>query len=306
MIVLRLAVLGGIVSLGAVFSYHHLIFDLLSHFRVQYVFLLLIGLGVALWCRALAIGLFLSACLLVHVYELYSSQQVTRTVSGATTTALIVMSSNLLASNADYASHIAHIKNVNPDVIVFQEYTSEWDGVFSDSLTGYPYRILESMNSPFGIALYSKYPVIEGKVVKLNDGNRPSIDATVLKESTRLRVFGTHPPPPVSTELYNERNRHLEAISALAAENTGPMIVVGDLNISPWSAHFRNFLSNGNLSDFRAGHGILPTWPAGFAPLLIPIDHIVGGGPVRVVSIKTSRGLGSDHRTLWMELNYGL
>ena len=81
-----------------------------------------------------------------------------------------------------------------------------------------------------------------------------------------------------------------------------PLVVLGDFNTTPWSYHFRELIINGQLLDGRRGLGILPTWPAKFFPLQIPIDHILLNDGARVVNMQTSTGLSSDHRTIWADL----
>jgi len=108
----------------------------------------------------------------------------------------------------------------------------------------------------------------------------------------------------VSKELYWERNQHLLRVSDITAVSNTPVVVVGDLNVSPWSKHFLEFVNAGKLRDGRRGHGILPTWPAAIAPLQIPIDHIVVSESVHVTSMATSSGFGSDHKLIWGVVEY--
>jgi len=132
----------------------------------------------------------------------------------------------------------------------------------------------------------------------------PSVKAAVAVGDKRITIFGVHPPPPISNYLYADRNLSLQKVADLSVQFGGYLVVVGDLNVTPWSQHFRDLLDEGELKDGRAGHGILPTWPAGFLPLQIPIDHILVGSNLNVVSLQTSNGLKSDHRTIWGDIEF--
>jgi len=294
-------VAGGVLSLGAVFSTRHLFFDLISHFRVQYIVLLF-----AFICfkKRFVIGGVLAMCFCVHAYAVFESQAVKITAASGVSEGLRVMSSNLLASNANASAHIRYIESIDPDLIVFQEYTNDWDVALSQGLRDYKHKVTAPIDSPFGIAIYSKIPLFQSGVVNLPTTSTPSVKAIVALGDKRITVLGVHPPPPISNYLYDERNRFLQKVADLSAQLGGDMIVVGDLNVTPWSQHFRDFLDEAGLKDGRVKQGVLATWPAAFFPLQIPIDHILAGSNVNVVSLHTSSGLTSDHRTLWGDIEF--
>ncbi len=301
---LRWCVVGAIVSLGALFSSQHLVFDLISHFRVQYIVLLLMAICLALPKKRFVITAIFVVCLSIHGFEVYRSQAAADVLIEDQRAAVKVMSSNLLAHNSDYGTYIKQLNEVAPDVLVFQEYSLGWDNFLSKELVDYPYRVTVPLDHPFGIAVYSKLEIVEDRIVNLMSKGRPSIQVVVEKNGKQLNVFGTHPPPPVSNELYWERNQHLLRIAEITEVIDGPMIVVGDLNVTPWSHHFREFVKAGKLRDGRRGHGILPTWPAQSALLRIPIDYVVVNDSVNVTSMDTSGIIGSDHRAIWAEVEF--
>ena len=41
---------------------------------------------------------------------------------------------------------------------------------------------------------------------------------------------------------------------------TGPIMVVGDLNATMWSAPYRSLIDSTGLRNARRGFGILPSW----------------------------------------------
>ena len=91
------------------------------------------------------------------------------------------------------------------------------------------------------------------------------------------------------------RNAELAALAQLAQAQRGPLLVGGDLNVTPWSGHFRRVLDDSGLEDCARGRGWLPTWPAFFPPLGIRIDHCLASAHWRVLDVRTGPSLGSDH-----------
>jgi endonuclease/exonuclease/phosphatase (EEP) superfamily protein YafD len=83
-----------------------------------------------------------------------------------------------------------------------------------------------------------------------------------------------------------------------------PKICVGDLNITPWSPYYRDFVERTNLADVGKGFGILPSWPTFllFKWLMLPLDHCLVSDDIRVADVKTGESNGSDHLPLIVEL----
>ncbi|MFA9950126.1 endonuclease/exonuclease/phosphatase family protein [Dentiradicibacter hellwigii] len=79
-------------------------------------------------------------------------------------------------------------------------------------------------------------------------------------------LYALHPPPPISSVLTQARIAYLHDTAArIAAEPRA--LVVGDLNSSPYSPHYRDFLhTSGTTATTR--HFTL-TW----RPLFLNLDH---------------------------------
>jgi len=295
---LGLATIMGLISLFAIFSSNHVIFDILAHFRVQYLIGLLPMIGVAFMLRRLKTLVLLFVIVAVHGYVLAVAHlPITDTVERSDQyVPLRLMSINLLISNHQFEEQLNEILDANADVIAFQEYGVQWDDFFQRQLSSlYPHRIVKTFESPFGIALFSKYPIITGGPVQFASGMKFSIDAVVKVEDQPVRILAIHPPPPVSPATFEERNATMAWVAQESLKQTGPMIVAGDFNATQWTSAFSQMEKVGQLRHARRGHGILPSWPSKLFILLVPIDHILVNNNVGVDSVHTRTPIGSDH-----------
>jgi endonuclease/exonuclease/phosphatase family metal-dependent hydrolase len=107
-------------------------------------------------------------------------------------------------------------------------------------------------------------------------------------------LFAVHANWPLGSRTTEMRNRQLEALAHHAARAQGPVVIAGDLNISPYSPRFRDMLAAGRLRS-AAGQRWIPTWPTFFPPAAIQIDHVLVSPDVGVRGFETGPRVGSDH-----------
>jgi endonuclease/exonuclease/phosphatase (EEP) superfamily protein YafD len=94
----------------------------------------------------------------------------------------------------------------------------------------------------------------------------------------------------------------LRAASA-AARASGPVVVLANINATPWHADFRTFSGSGLVDAADAlGQGLRPTWPTWSPLALLPLDHALVGGGVAVDQVDTVVIAGTDHRALVVTL----
>ena len=156
----------------------------------------------------------------------------------------------------------------------------------------------------FGIALYSRRPITSHRVEHLDDSNVPTIVATIDLDGRSLNVVGTHPLPPMGRRRSELRDRHLQAIGNLIKRLPPPVMVLGDLNTTSWSPHFRDLLEKCDLRDSRCGFGVQPTWPVEQWVLRIPIDHALVSEDLAVTQRYVGPDIGSDHFPIVVEFAF--
>lgn len=219
---------------------------------------------------------------------------------------LRVMNSNLFFQNSHMKEFAEVVFEQNPDILVLQEYTSFHEHELVKMLNGYNYQVREPREDCFGIAVYSKHPLIESKVFQLELGQPPLIEAAVNFGDQIVKLFAVHPLPPAGEAGFLSRNKFLELLAShIQREIKGAQtnyLVIGDLNITMWSQKFTKLLARAKLKDTRAGFGIFPTWGPFSQPLGIPIDHILSSQALSVKNFRTSPIQGSDHLAITAEL----
>jgi endonuclease/exonuclease/phosphatase (EEP) superfamily protein YafD len=227
------------------------------------------------------------------------------TSSSGTGAELRLMSFNVLGSNSDVDAVVAEIRRQQPDVLVLQEYTARWHQDLSTQLTDFPHRALHPRWHGFGVAIYSKLPLTRTQVVPITRQltDVPALVADVETGDTSLTVIGIHTASPVSPNRLRLRNQQLQEIGELANRITGPKLVVGDFNCTPWSPYFSDFHQQTSLRDSRLGFGHQGSWSEfPELPIRIPIDHAMVSPEVVVRNRWTGRHAGSDHRPIVLDL----
>lgn len=78
------------------------------------------------------------------------------------------------------------------------------------------------------------------------------------------------------------------------------MLIIGDLNSTPWSPRFETLTRNGGLVNSQNGFGVQASWPSGIGFFGIPIDHALHGEELTTVERSLGPGYGSAHRSLYI------
>ena len=95
-----------------------------------------------------------------------------------------------------------------------------------------------------------------------------------------------------------------DGLAAEAANSKHPAVLVGDLNITPFSPQFQDVLEVGRLRDGRKGHGMKGTWPSPTGFPRIPIDHVLVAEEIKVNTLRVERAAKSDHFAVITELGF--
>jgi endonuclease/exonuclease/phosphatase (EEP) superfamily protein YafD len=295
------------------------IVDLLSHFRWQYALFSLVVMLLAAFRRwrplsiTAGLTLMVNAWLLSGIGDLQPPPQ-------RHEKALRVICFNVLVPNPNKKQVLDSLATSNADIIALLEIDGRWREAMQPLKAQYPYSFqggYTARGQYTDIMLWSRLPLLETKILDAEElgldrasGVLPSLAVRVKPVAAacpEMTVIVTHPLPPMNARLAKIHPITLRALAAWASapERSGPMLLIGDLNASPWSAIMREVLSQSALR-FRTHEFVSqPTWDS-HGLLAIPIDHTLATKELHIMSRKLGPSMGSDHRPQEVEVVYAL
>jgi len=278
----------------------HWTLDMFSHFRVQYFQFCLILIGVSLWVRNYKRGLALGlVAVLNYAFVLPFYFGGPSPADGQTVRAMLM---NLNAANGNTALVLDVLEKFDPDFVLLEEVTPKWADKPEPLATRFPYKVSEPRGDCFGILFFSKVPLSNSRVVSLGS-EAPTIITDVRLPQGTLSLIGTHPPPPVGAANARARNEQLAALAGTIREQQHPVLLIGDLNTSPWSPYFSQLLKESGLRNSMKGFGFQPSWPVENPLMRIPIDHMLHSPEITVHQRGIGPEIGSDHLPLIVDFS---
>jgi len=216
---------------------------------------------------------------------------------------LTLLCANVWNVNDDHDRFLSLIEERDPDIVVVLEVTTAWTEALEAITAEYPHYLMERHEHPFGIALYSRLPLEEARIVRYGSADVPSIVAKVDVGGETVTILATHPLPPRRPWAWRMRNEQLAAIAVARDEFGDRLIVAGDFNASPFSPCMKHFVASmhtpaARLGYASRGYGIKPTWPTFNRVFFTPLDHILVTDTLAVTDFRTGPHIGSDHLPL--------
>lgn len=215
-----------------------------------------------------------------------------------------ILSANVLQENERADALLKLISEVDPDLITLCEVNQRWVDALSVLEKDYPHFITHPLDNTYGMAIYSRLPLVDPQVRTLVKETIPSIDTRVrLPSGHEARVFVVHPNPPRPGESTTKRDAELILVGREIEEEQSA-IVMGDLNDVGWSRTTNLFQEVSDLLDPRKGRGLYPTYNAKSMIWRYPLDYCFHSDDFRLVQMETLRDIGSDHFPLYVELSH--
>lgn len=241
--------------------------------------------------------------------------------------ALTVMTFNLLGFHADTAATIAALRRSQADVIALQELNGQVaEAIERDLGDRYPYQVLQPQQGASGMGTISRYPLrrtgetLPGRwigppqILELDFGGTP---VTLINVHTISIVLDSEGLQADIERSAREREREAGQIAGFAAENRGPLIVLGDFNTGELSAAYRALTARLRDSWRERGSGLGHTFPGGDTPengrpsvagIAVPmwlarIDYVFHSDDWSTAAARIGEWDGrSDHRPVVVEL----
>jgi endonuclease/exonuclease/phosphatase (EEP) superfamily protein YafD len=213
---------------------------------------------------------------------------------------------NIRYENPNIDELIFKISTSAYDVIVLQEVADNRHEEIKTLMQYYPYSIgtkpLES--SPSGLALFSRWPIVNKKIHDMGHIEGHIIEAIIQtpKTSMPVQIYALHPSSPRTEKLWHLRNATLDYVAhQVASSFLQYKIIIGDINTTPWSTEFKYLEKISSLTNTAAGFGYIPSWSYSNRNNLIRvfssayIDHCLVSDSFRVIKKEYQVIKGTDH-----------
>ena len=215
---------------------------------------------------------------------------------------LRVLVLNVRESNEDAAPVLAMLRAVDPDVFLAVETDAYWADALQPLVASLPHVVTAPRDSPWGLALYSRLPLISPEIRHLVADSVPSIKAGVrLRSGQRIDFYGLHPKPPLGRSSAKGDDEVVRAAREIRSGGR-PAVLAGDLNDVPWGHAARQMKRVGGLVDPRVGRGFAATFDADNPLMRWPIDHVYVTPDLAITRFTPLPDVGTDHFPLLADL----
>lgn len=286
-----------VATLGMLAAPRFWVVDLAVHFRLQFAAVALAGaviLGTAGRPLGTALALVVAATQILISAPLISTRAAAAPAPRTPSAPIRLAAINVWYRNRQYQRVIDFIGRERPDVVLLAEVTAEWEQALLALSDPYEHRYLTRGRRGTGLLLLSRWPMQAAVLAGFSDVE-PAVAATLFFDDRSLQVLSVHASWPLGPKSSALRDRQLRLVAEFARSQSGPLVVLGDLNVSPFSPRFQGLLADGNLKSAAQGCGWQPTWPVFLPPAGIQIDHALTGAGVYVTAFRRGASLGSDH-----------
>jgi endonuclease/exonuclease/phosphatase (EEP) superfamily protein YafD len=246
-------------------------------------------------------------CYMMLPYTPFTKKQVQKSQNATNDSSFSLLFANVLMENRNSEQLKKIITDTNPDIILTAEINEWWQKELEELTEIYPHTIQYPQDNCYGMALFSKFELINPEVKFLVENDIPSIHTQVRISTGKLiDLHCLHPEPPFLTgdEKSTDRDAELLIVGREIKDSTTPAIVFGDLNDVAWSRTNYLFQNISGLLDPRIGRGFYNTFHAKYPFLRFPLDHAFHSKHFRLIDFKRLPFFGSDHFPVYLELSY--
>ncbi len=288
--------------------------ELAVHFRVQYVAVAILALAVAALARrtrlavlALALLGLNTAGIAALLADVAAAPAVIPAGAGEQRSGLRIATANVLFLSSDHARVRQWVEREDPDVAIFVEATTAWKAGLQPLREQYAYAVETGVTGRRGVLVMSRLPLEPARSLFGRGEHAIALRTSVTVGGRVISIIAAHATWPLGPGSARARTRDLDRLAAEATKSsrggTVPLLLAGDLNVSPFSPHFANLLHAAMLRS-AVGSGWLPTWPIQFMPAGIQIDHVLVSAVVQVRGVRRGPAVGSDHLPLVADLQF--
>lgn len=311
-----LALLAAIATILGLFGRQWWISEALDHPRIQYSLILAIALIVGLisrekWSLSLGVPLAIN---LVAIVPLFFSPNLSVN-SNSNSPALTIFHANLDRQNLQSDRAIEYLSSQTTDILFLQEVTPAWLNKLNAELKNYRIHTVMPSDDSLGVAMLlpiaqpQNLEIVTSNIVHIPaDSPRRMLEVIVLWQGKEIAILSASTARGTNGQgASNFQRNEFDEIAKWSVsqqqEFDREVIAIGDLNNTPWSDRFRQFVKDSNLINSQIGFGWQTTWPANLPPLLrIPIDHCLHSKSLKITERAIGSNIGSDHLPLLVKL----
>lgn len=300
-----------LVNVVANVSSESLITDLFSHFKLQYFYLAIFFLFsfsyLSFFKKKFILFAIVSILIMgINFVSLKPFFNQSFSINGHNKDIRVGLF-NVLTSNKKYALVIKEIENENPDIVIAQETNSLWLENIASLKEKYPFFIEHPRDDNFGIALYSKLPILEKSVEFWTEDEVPVVKVLFEKENKRILLYAVHTLPPVSKEYFLTRNEMLKNINQIIVQNNKKNIIIaGDFNTTNYSPNYKKYIGDANIFDayIKLGNIFDGSWNVKHPPFMrITLEHVLSTKDITPITYKKGSDIGSDHFPVFVDFS---
>lgn len=258
--------------------------ELLANLRPQ-IIVLVIAFGIA----AITVGRYAPAgvaALVATVLLASTPEFFSRGPAPVTRPALTVVWCNVFRTDGVVDRLAVLAGKEAADVIILAEPPTD-QARTRRALSEYPFVYGAGDPEEHGAVLFSRLPLTGRPRPDLPEGVYP----VSVAETGGIRIVAMHPPVAVTPSRLRASNLMMAAAAQEAT--SGPTLVIGDMNATPWTSRLRVLSSR----LVRLSPALSSTWFSSLPVLGLPIDHAFVTSDLRA-SARVGPGVGSDHLPL--------
>jgi endonuclease/exonuclease/phosphatase (EEP) superfamily protein YafD len=206
---------------------------------------------------------------------------------------------------ADREATIEHLRERRDDVVVLALAMQPWGEDLEAADLGLHVRAGPSPTGGEDLELVALVRDAEAEAIvhrPTNDPRDAIVELVLELDGQPVHLLAAHPVSPLTAHRAAQRDETLARLAVRATDQDAAVIVVGDLNATPWSPKLRKMLLEAKLVDSQVGFGLQPSWPADRGRLGIAIDHVLYSTELTTVARELGPSFGSDHRMVHARL----
>lgn len=287
---------------------HWWVAELLTNLPVQHALafavLLLAGALLRQWrlSALAAIGLAVNLAIVVPVVSDHAAGKPAPPVEGASSLEVTFHNTKYRVRRVDARNYLAQRKD---DIVVLSLPSDVWATEIEEAAFGLVPRAGRDTGfaNDLELLVLVRDPAAQVVVHRPTEDPRDAILQVDLNlDGELVHVLAAHPVSPLTPARAAQRDRMLERLATMANELPGPVVIVGDLNTTPWSPRLQALLASAKLVDSQLGHGLQPSYPAARGRLGLAIDHVLHTDELTTIERELGPAFGSDHRMVHARL----